>query len=444
MGTVLNQTINVEYPLEESYRLLIARIAGSELFQKSPRLREFLSYTADCTLRHRLADVREQVIAERVFGRTGDFQSAQDSIVRAEARNLRKRLELYFATEGLHEPTVVSMPKGGYSLVFMPRMEEEEPLESVAPSLDTETVTPLIEIPRPRPAKEPAIYRKLSIALGVLAACTSILAFYFHSRDASATGGPGSAPIVPFSGLLNKVDDTLIVTSDTGFLQISFAAHRRLTLDEYMARTYPNVPDFEPLDLIHQWNIYEFTDAREVAVGDLIIHNYPQFASNITMRSGHEVQLQDFKDHNAILVGSPISNPWAQLYEDKLSFHCELDGSGIVFQNKSARRGELAKYPSSEDASHNYTYARLAFLPRAAGTGAVLMIAGTTAQSTQAAGEFVIDRARLSHTLRDIGIDPNGTPRYFEILLRCNNFVSGAILPEVVAARSSAQAKHEG
>ena len=442
MGTVVNQTINVEHPLEESHRLLIARIAGSELFQKSPRLREFLSYTADCTLRHRLADVREQVIAERVFGRTGDFQSTQDSIVRAEARNLRKRLELYFATEGLHEPTLVTMPKGGYSLVFLPRVELNELIEP-APLLTTETLGPLVELPR-RGSTEPGLYRRLTAALAVVAAAAVILACYFHSMIALTRDGTNPAPIVPFSGLLNKVDDTLIVTSDTGFLQISFAAHRRLTLDEYMARTYPNLPDFEPSDLIHKWNIYEFTDAREVAVGDLIIRNYPQFASHITMRSGHEVQLQDFKDHNAILVGSPISNPWAQLYEDKLRFHCELDGSGIVFQNKSARRGELAKYPSSEDAGHNYTYARLAFLPRTAGTGAVLLIAGTTAQSTQAAGEFVADRTRLSRALRNIGIDPSGTPRYFEILLRCNDFVSGAILPEVVAWRSSEPAKRQG
>ncbi len=432
MNSAANSTIDLENSVEESHQALIARIAASELFQKSPRLREFLLYSADCTLNQRLADVREQIIAERVFGRTGDFQGAQDSIVRAEARNLRKRLESYFSTEGLHEPLVVTMPKGGYSLAFEPRFKAVPPAEPVR---ENAAATSLIEVPRAWSAPEPSIYRTLCLVLGLIALGASGLAFYFHSLSA---GIARPAPVLPFSGLLNKSDDTLVVTSDTGFLQISMATHQPLTLDEYMARSYPSTPNAEDSNLIHNWNIYEFTDAREVAVGNLIVRHYPQFASHIALRSGHAVQLQDFKDHNAILVGSPISNPWAQLYEDKLSFRCEFD-RGINFVNKSVRQGEQARYPGSQDAGHNYTYARLAFLPRTTDTGAVLLIAGTTAQATQAAGEFAVDQTRMSRTLRRLRIDPAGAPRYFEIILRSNTFVSGAMQPEVVAWRTNRQ-----
>ena len=186
------------------------------------------------------------------------------------------------------------------------------------------------------------------------------------------------------------------------------------------------------------WNVYEFTDGREMAIAGLIMRSNAQYAQHIDLRSGHEVQLQDFKDHNTVLIGSPVSNPWAQLYEDKLNFGCELDGQGrIVFRNKAARGTELSQYPSQDDIQHNRTYARLAFLPRISDTASTLLIAGTTAQSTQAAGELVVDRQRLNNILHSIGLNPAGPPHYFEILIRSNNFVGGAILPEIVAWRLS-------
>ena len=401
---------------------LVERVAGSGAFAKSPRLREFLAYVAECTLEDRPLDAREQVIAERVFGRAASFQSGQDSIVRAEARNLRKRLEVYFADEGRSEPLILTMPKGGYLLAF-----ERRPalLEEVSIAL------PVTEPLPPSPDDPPAHRRVrwwIAAIICLLACLLALQVFLAQRRSARGT--------LPFSALLSTEDDTLIVTSDTGLLQISSVAHRRITLDEYMARSYPSVTNIEPPDLIRNWNLYEFTDGREMAIAGLIIRNHAQFAARIFLRSGHEVQLQEFKDHNAILVGSPISNPWAQLYEDQLNFQCELTESGrIVFRNTKPTRGELQRYPGADDIKHGYTYARIVFVPKAAGEGAALLIAGTTAQSTQAAGEFVVDSGRMERLLRGIGIDPQGVPRRFEVLLRSSNFVGGAILPEVVAWR---------
>ena len=89
-------------------RELVGRVANSPTFQKSPRLREFLVYVADCTIDDRLEDVREQQIATNVFNRKADYNPSQDNIVRVEARSLRKRLDAYFAGEGKDEPVVIS------------------------------------------------------------------------------------------------------------------------------------------------------------------------------------------------------------------------------------------------------------------------------------------------------------------------------------------------
>jgi hypothetical protein len=239
--------------------------------------------------------------------------------------------------------------------------------------------------------------------------------------------------------LFSDKQDSLIITSDTGLLQIAYLVHRRITLDEYMARSYPEVPNTQPRDLIRNWNVDVFTDGREMAIAGLILRSNAQFAQHISLRSGHEVRLGDFKDHNVVLIGSPISNPWAQLYEDRLNFQCSLEAKGdIVYRNAAPQHSELAEYPSADDSRHNRAYARIAFLPRRAGFGSALLIAGTTAQATQAAGELMADQTRLMRILRSIGVDPTGPPRYFEILIRSNTFVGGAILPEVAAWRLKA------
>lgn len=426
--------------------LLIRRIAASELFTKAPRLRDFLLYAAECTLENRLADVREQVIAERVFKRSFDVHGGQDSIVRAEARNLRKRLETYFETDGKDEPVIVSMPKGGYALAFQTRelnaetRLKEEPVSAISTEVSVNHA-PIIAVPS-KPASDAAlerrvrVYRNALIAVGAFAVAMMALAFYWRSAETHLTGELHiEPPMLPFSALFNNSTDSIIVTSDTGLMQISSLAHRSISLDEYMARSYPNIPNIQPPWLITNWNIWEFTDGREMTLAGEILRSNAQFAQRISMLSGHKVQLNDFKDKSAILIGSPVSNPWAQLYEEKLNFHCELGANDRILFKEQIASGAIRQYPNDDDIRHNRTYARIAFLPRTSDASPALLLAGATAQSTEAAGELVLNRERMAQTLRSIGIDPTGPPHFFEILIRSNDFVGGAILPEVVAWR---------
>ena len=65
-------------------------------------------------------------------------------------------------------------------------------------------------------------------------------------------------------------------------------------------------------------------------------------------------------------------------------------------------------------------YAEVALVPNVNGNGKVLLINGTTAEGTEAAGEFITDETRAAAALKSIGIDPAGPPHYFEFLLEAN------------------------
>lgn len=425
----------------EDKREIINRVAKSDIFRRAPKLREFLIYVADCTLEDRLEDVRAQAIAEKVFHRTPERYDGGDTIVRAEARNLRKRLESYFETEGAGEPYQVVMPKGGYSLAFKAR-------ESVSASRretnENALASAAASIPQSVPSERtqpisPRILLILCFCFGVLAATAAALAIHWYpAAGANASNPTHSRPtVLPFSALFDTRRDTTIITSDTAFLKICDIEGRRLTLNEYLTRAYPPVPHLFPPNLIRDLNWSEFTDAAETNIAGLIMKKNANYLQRTLLRSGRQVQLDDFKNQNVILLGSPVSNPWAELYSRQLNFQFDVNKKQeIILLNRSPQHDELPIYPSKQDDEMNPKYAQIAFLPNASSaSGSALLIAGTTAEATEAAGEFVLDDAGLPKTLQRIGVDLSGSPRYWEIVLRATTFVGGATHAEVIAYR---------
>ncbi|HEY6848919.1 MAG TPA: hypothetical protein VI320_22300 [Terracidiphilus sp.] len=79
---------------------LAQRIAASESIGRSRLLADFLLYIVDRHIRNLTDEISEQQIGVLVFGRAEGYDSNEDNIVRGYARNLRKRLDEYFVTEG--------------------------------------------------------------------------------------------------------------------------------------------------------------------------------------------------------------------------------------------------------------------------------------------------------------------------------------------------------
>ncbi len=416
----------------EEKRELVARVAESPAFQKSPRLRAFFLYVADCTLSNRLEDARELQIAQHVFHRKPGYNPGQDNIVRVEARSLRKRLESYFATEGKDEPTVICMPKGSYTISFEPRQQQD-------------FETPPEESNTPVPAgPSPWRLRALSFAVAVLG-CLLVLQWYFYRRG-RGLDEPQAPRTLPFSALVDDTKDTYIVTSDTALILIQELAGRQISLDDYINRRYPTElvpPNPARLELMRRMQTRQYTNAAEVRVALKMLLLSHRFAHRVFLRYSRDMQLSDFKDHNVILLGSPIANPWISLLGKSLSFEFGIDDQwrGMI-RNTKPRAGERAVYAmTTRSGETGEAYAVVAFIPNLTGPGSVLLVAGTTGEGTQAAGEFISDETRASKALRDMGIDPAGPPRYFEILLKVQAVAGSPSQSAVLAARVVPESK---
>src|SRR5438445_8010542 len=123
---VLIEQENGAIPDAAECHALIDRVARSSQFARSARLREFLLYVGHESLKPDAAEMHEQEIGIHVFGRSPSYDRSQDNIVRVNATELRKRIEIYFSTEGAAEPLVFSIPRGGYKPLFRWRVEQTE------------------------------------------------------------------------------------------------------------------------------------------------------------------------------------------------------------------------------------------------------------------------------------------------------------------------------
>ena len=96
----------------------VSRILGTPIFRRSPRLSRFLAYTVQHALTSEAAKLKEYTIALEVFGKPETFDPRLDSSVRVAARQLRAKLDRYYASEGRSEKVLIRFRPGDYA----PRM----------------------------------------------------------------------------------------------------------------------------------------------------------------------------------------------------------------------------------------------------------------------------------------------------------------------------------
>jgi TolB-like protein len=102
----------------QQIRQQLARICAAEEFQRSKRSRRFLSYIVEETLAGRAGRIKAYSVAISVLDRDDTFDPQSDPMVRIEASQLRRRLERYYLIQGVNDPVIIDLPKGGYVPVF--------------------------------------------------------------------------------------------------------------------------------------------------------------------------------------------------------------------------------------------------------------------------------------------------------------------------------------
>src|SRR5579871_4756228 len=103
---------------DEATRAQADRILQSKVFRTSEVLRHLLAYLIDKSLAGEADSLKEYSIGLDALGKPASFDPRQESVVRMHVARLRQKLAEYYWTEGLDDPIIVDLPKGGFKVTF--------------------------------------------------------------------------------------------------------------------------------------------------------------------------------------------------------------------------------------------------------------------------------------------------------------------------------------
>jgi tetratricopeptide (TPR) repeat protein len=109
-------------------------VLKSQVFGNSGRLQEFLAYVVNESVQGRSKAILGKTVAQDVYGRNELSDGDPSSVVRVDARRLRRFLDDYYATEGADDPLRIHIDSGGYAPRFEPMSKVETPEEVSASS----------------------------------------------------------------------------------------------------------------------------------------------------------------------------------------------------------------------------------------------------------------------------------------------------------------------
>jgi hypothetical protein len=401
---------------------LLLRVLQSQSFRRSARLSHFLSFVCAETFAQRSGAISEHAIGVAVFGRPSDYNPGDDNIVRVSAREVRARLEQYFQNEGQAEPVLLQIPKGSYVPTFQPR-ELARPVPAA-----TATAQPVAEAaPAPH---APALTRR-SLLAAVAGLSVGAGSTWWLTRP--------HAPAPLWKLLFDDKSTVLVVVADSAFSFIQELTNRDYTVSEYARRTF-----FEQLETevrsgrlspgVARLGRRQYTSFSDALLVGNILQTHAEFASRTRVRFARHLDQRELRSSNAVILGSPKSNPWAMLFNKKLNFQfVESVGHAPFIRNLKPRTGELTEYHQSIN-DRVEGLAVVALVPSLSSTGHVLLIGGTSMEATEAAGEWALRPAGIEACMRQLAA-PASVVLPFEALLRIPSVDGSPQAIELIAAR---------
>jgi TolB-like protein len=103
---------------DEAIRDQVSRILESSTFVQSERLGRFLRFTVETTLAGKAETLKEYLIGTEVYERKPSYHPGEDSIVRSEARRLRRKLKEYYESGGKDDSVFIYYRPGSYVPAF--------------------------------------------------------------------------------------------------------------------------------------------------------------------------------------------------------------------------------------------------------------------------------------------------------------------------------------
>ncbi len=361
----------------------LERMLAHPFFSHSKRYPTLLRYVVEHTLEGRTEQMKERTLGIEVFGRTPEYDTNQDPVVRTTAGEIRKRIaQYYYLAEHQHQLRI-ELPIGTYIPEFhMP----EAPVMPRAPVLAPPVARPASRLPI-------SLAHALMTGLAAVAILAVSLAVWVRRPSALdrfwAPVVESNSPVLLCVGQPSPRDipgdqrsaESSGATSSPSFLERDSSSQATLRDLYRMAKHYVALTDAMTLSRI---------------VGMLETRGKP-----FRVRGLSDTSLADLRDGPVVLVGA-FNNDWTLRLTGPLRFR---------FQNQRPLLWVVdSRNPSANswkvDLSEPYLqvtddYALISRV-RDPTTGRVVVVAaGIAGWGTEAAGEFLADPKYLEEVARN-------------------------------------------
>lgn len=382
-------------PDSEAVAHELKTILNSPHFRTSKRSQQFLSYVVQYRLDGNHEPLKERTIGMEIFNRPAGYATGDDSVVRVQAGEVRRRLSLYYQAPPADSRVLIDLPLGSYAPEFHwypaqiePPTATEHPAALVSLTHELEAEHPAAEDPSPlHPLKRRTLrYGLIAVLLLLLAAVAGFWAL--RGRASHSILAEFWAPL-----FANGRPVLICLPKPICYRPSITLFNRHATtpgeFDSEVDRMNQR-PHLKPEETLRWDEMWEYGDLG-VGKGDVkAAIRLSSFLGRIhkdsEVRIGNEYAFEDLRTSPAIIVGA-FSNRWTMQMTSGLHFTFAEDRG--VFRIQEQGQGNRAWYAKIDrNGTMVEDYGVVTRMANSSTGQFVVFVAGITASGSEAAADM--------------------------------------------------------
>jgi hypothetical protein len=378
-------------------------ILASPFFHTSKRSQQFLKYVVQYRLDGHEEPLKERAIGTVLYNRPADYATGDDSVVRVQAGEVRRRLEQYYQEPPTGSQVHIDLPLGSYAAEFrwsstLPHAGEQAAVAGLQPADGLSAPNESEFATRGRRTGF-----RIAISVCILAAAAAFFGYtIYQKRLADRALNRFWAPI------LATQKPALICLPKTVLYKPSRTLYQRTAqfpgeFDNEVDRMNGH-PHLKPDEMVRWGDIVEFRDFG-IGKGDVeaafrLSGLLAKLGKDTELRIGSDYGWDDLRNAPAVIVGA-FSNQWTMKITSPLHFaFVEDHGVFRIQEQGGAKRAWFDEIdPRTTDVAVDYgLVTRLVN----SGTGQfVVDVAGVNAPGSEAAAELATSQDELDKALHN-------------------------------------------
>ena len=376
------------------------KVLESRTFKSTEVLKRLLEYLAGVDPQ---AELKEYTVGVEAFGKPRDYDPQTDSSVRVQAGKLRKKLDEYYRTEGIGDPLTIELPRGQFKIEVRPRAE---PPETAKPARRTAAL----------------------LAIGLCVA----FAFGFLLRP--WVSKPAGQPLAAmrwssemdeiWRPFLSTQRPILISLGAPLFTKVGNSFFREPGLNNWDAA--PQSDDLNRLEHAFAGSAvtpaFTYTGVGEALGAFALARLILPRGRDLRIEPSNVLGWEDIAANDVIFLGPPKYN--LQIPDLPVRQEFEISHGHVRYLRPAEGSPDFFEEKWAADRTLEEGHALISRLPGLHGVGEMLILAGSSTESTRAAVEYMTRGEYVEPFVRWLRQTYGAAPPWFQVVVRAR-FKSG-------------------